>query len=244
MSAQGRLGDKGQAQIDAHGCPTCPHPAIGPGIAGSPDVMTNGRPSLRVDDPGIHTACCGTNTWTATQGAMTVFINGKSAHRKDDAQRHCGGPGRLVEGSPNVIVGDMGGGGGGGPGSGGAGAGAGSGGAGEAGAAGPSGGAGAGGAGGAPNGGTAGSGAAGGTSSGDAPTDQPDSPVEPDQIEIRIIDARGEPVGGIAYELTMPDGSVRSGFAGVDGVVKLVDLDQRGDCTLRLRSVDERGRKP
>lgn len=36
---------------------------------------------LRVDDPGIHAACCGTNTWVATQGSLTVFINGKGVHR-------------------------------------------------------------------------------------------------------------------------------------------------------------------
>lgn len=68
----------------------------------------NKRPALRVDDPGIHTACCGANTWTATHGSQTVFINGKAAHRMGDQNRHCGGMGTLVEGSPNVIVGDSG----------------------------------------------------------------------------------------------------------------------------------------
>jgi hypothetical protein len=51
-------------------------------------------------------ACCGTNTWTATQGSATVFINGKGAHRLGDQNRHCGGMGQLIEGSPNVIVGE------------------------------------------------------------------------------------------------------------------------------------------
>jgi uncharacterized Zn-binding protein involved in type VI secretion len=110
MPGQGRLGDKANVPLDAHGCPACPHPAIGPAIQGSPDVNVNKRPALRVDDPGIHSACCGANTWTATQGCMTVFINGKSAHRMGDQNRHCGGMGQLVEGSPNVVVGDSGGG--------------------------------------------------------------------------------------------------------------------------------------
>jgi hypothetical protein len=66
----------------------------------------NRRPALRVGDPGIHTACCGKNTWTATTGSLTVFINGKGAHRMGDQTRHCGGSGTLIEGSPNVIVGD------------------------------------------------------------------------------------------------------------------------------------------
>ena len=106
MSAQGRLGDKGSVQMDAHGCPTCPHFAIGPATTGSPDVQCNHRPALRVGDRGIHATCCGTNTWTATRGSQTVLINGLPAHRKYDAQNHCGGPGMLVEGSPDVMVED------------------------------------------------------------------------------------------------------------------------------------------
>jgi uncharacterized Zn-binding protein involved in type VI secretion len=35
---------------------------------------------------------------------MTVFINGMPAHRKHDAQQHCGGGGKLIEGSPTVMV--------------------------------------------------------------------------------------------------------------------------------------------
>src|SRR3569832_1807419 len=111
MPGQGRLGDKAHVNLDAHGCPACPHPATGPAISGSPNVLTNGRPSLRVDDPGMHAACCGTNTWTAKAGAQTVFINNKAAHRLGDATKHCGGMGMLIEGSNNVMVGDAGGGG-------------------------------------------------------------------------------------------------------------------------------------
>jgi uncharacterized Zn-binding protein involved in type VI secretion len=83
----------------------CPHPAIGPATGGSPDTKVNGRPALRVDDPGVHAACCGTNTWTAKTGSSTVFINNKAAHRMGDADQHCGGMGKLIEGSPNVMVG-------------------------------------------------------------------------------------------------------------------------------------------
>jgi len=105
MPAQGRVGDKAKNQADAHGCPACPHPVLGPGIAGSPDVMVNNLPALRVDDPGIHTACCTTNTWNALYGSVTVFFNGKGAYRKDDTSKHCGGLGKLIEGSPNVMTG-------------------------------------------------------------------------------------------------------------------------------------------
>ncbi|MBC7976711.1 MAG: hypothetical protein H7138_17190 [Myxococcales bacterium] len=106
VPGQGRLGDKASVGLDAHGCPFCPHHAIGPAIQGSPDVHVNLRPALRVGDPGIHAACCGKNIWTASTGSLTVIINGRGAHRIGDETRHCGGIGALVEGSPNVIVGE------------------------------------------------------------------------------------------------------------------------------------------
>ena len=100
-----RLGDKAQIPADAHGCVACPQPAIGPAIAGSPDVLTNNRPAIRQNDPGLHAACCGTNTWNASQGSATVFINNKPAVRQGDQTKHCGGSGRMIEGSSNVIIG-------------------------------------------------------------------------------------------------------------------------------------------
>lgn len=112
MPAQGRLGDQAQVPSDSHGCPGCAHSCIGPAIEGSPDVNVNGRPALRVGDPGVHSACCGPNTWNAAVGAPHVFINGKAAHRLGDKTTHCGGQGKLVEGSGDVFVGDSGGGGG------------------------------------------------------------------------------------------------------------------------------------
>jgi len=105
MPPQGRLGDKSNCPADAHGCPACPHPVIGPAIDGSPNVNVNSRPALRVGDHGIHAACCGPNTWTASKGSGTVFINNKAAHRIGDTDMYCGGVGQLVEGSDNVLVG-------------------------------------------------------------------------------------------------------------------------------------------
>lgn len=105
MPGQARLGDKSQAPIDVHGCPACPHPAVGPAIIGSPNTKVNKRPAVRVNDTGIHMACCGPNTWTAIVGSKTVFINNMAAHRMGDQDRHCGGIGTMIEGSLNVIVG-------------------------------------------------------------------------------------------------------------------------------------------
>jgi uncharacterized Zn-binding protein involved in type VI secretion len=105
MPPQSRVGDNSQVPADAHGCPACPHPCIGPGIAGSPDVIVNGQPALRVDDTGVHAACCGPNMWTAKAGSGTVLINNKAAHRLGDQDQHCGGMGQMVAGSPNVVTG-------------------------------------------------------------------------------------------------------------------------------------------
>jgi len=106
MPPQARLGDKALIPADAHGCPACPHTATGPAVAGSRNVLVNDRPAIRVGDPGIHAACCGPNTWNAKTGSGSVLINGRAAHRLGDLTKHCGGIGRSIEGSGNVIVGD------------------------------------------------------------------------------------------------------------------------------------------
>ena len=81
MPAQSRVSDIGSVSADAHGCPACPHGAKGPIIVGSPNVNVNGLPCARVDDVGVHAACCGPNMFTATKGSGSVFVNGKKAHR-------------------------------------------------------------------------------------------------------------------------------------------------------------------
>lgn len=105
MPPQGRLGDKSNIPACVHGSLCCPHPAVGPAIAGSENVMVNGRPALRMGDNGVHAACCGPNTWTAVKGSGTVMINNKPAHRLGDTDAHCGGVGTLIEGSNDVMVG-------------------------------------------------------------------------------------------------------------------------------------------
>lgn len=105
MPGAARLGDKSQAPADVHGCLACPHPVVGPAIAGSPNVNINGRPAVRVGDNGVHAVCCGPNTWQAVKGSGTVMINNKPAHRMGDTDQHCGGVGQMIEGSADVIVG-------------------------------------------------------------------------------------------------------------------------------------------
>src|SRR5262245_22015103 len=101
-----RLGDKANVPACAHGCPACPHPAVGPAILGSNDVMINKRPAVRKDDQGIHAACCGPNMWKAFMGSQTVKINGKQAMRMGDQTQHCGvSMGQTIEGSTDVFIG-------------------------------------------------------------------------------------------------------------------------------------------
>src|SRR5262245_27532367 len=99
------VGDLAKADADAHGCPACPHPSTGPAILGSPTVFINNMPAIRKDDLGMAAVCCGPNMWTAQMGSTTVNINSKAAVRKDDMTKHCGGTGKTILGSPDVIIG-------------------------------------------------------------------------------------------------------------------------------------------
>ncbi len=105
MPPMGRLGDRSKAPADAHGCPGCPHNVQGPAVTGSHSVFVNNKPALRVTDTGLHAPCCGPNIWQAAMGSCTVFIDYLPAHRKGDLDVHCGGVGKLIDGSPDVIVG-------------------------------------------------------------------------------------------------------------------------------------------
>lgn len=106
MPPQSRVGDRSECPADAHGCPECPHAAAGAAYMGAPDVLVNGRAAVRVADMGWHASCCGSNTWHAANGSKTVLINGRPAHRKGDRVSHCGGVGRMLDGSDNVLVGE------------------------------------------------------------------------------------------------------------------------------------------
>lgn len=106
MRAQSRLGDRSYVPEDNHNQVDCPHKCIGPATKASPDVFVNQQPALRITDTGIHARCCGPNTWQAVEGSQTVHINNLGAHRKEDKDQHCGGPGYMVDGSSDVFVGD------------------------------------------------------------------------------------------------------------------------------------------
>ena len=105
MPPQSRVGDRAMNPADSHGNLCCAHGVSGPGVSGSPNILINDQPPLRIGDPGVHSGCCGPNTWNTSAGSGTVFFNGIPACRLGDATIHCGGAGNLIEGSENVLTG-------------------------------------------------------------------------------------------------------------------------------------------
>lgn len=173
---------------------------------------------------------------------MTVFINGKGAHRMGDQNRHCGGMGQLIEGSPNVIVGESGGGGGGGGSSGASGSsGAGSaGGSSGAGAAASSSAAASSAAAAAAQGAGGPAGAPAGGASPAAPLSSAKGPPAPQefQLECTLIAAHGEPRPSVRFQITLPDGSEKTGTSGFEGVIRLSGLTVSGQAKLLLPDLD------
>ena len=100
-----RVGDQANCPDDSHGKDCCSHDVTGPAVSGSPDVSINGRPVLRVGDPGVHSSCCGPNTWVTAEGSSTVFVNGIPVVRLGDGTTHCGGAGKMIEAGPDVSIG-------------------------------------------------------------------------------------------------------------------------------------------
>lgn len=94
------LGHRASAPADAHGCPACPHPTAGPIVQGSPTVLIDGFPAARAGDAGVHAACCGGNFFRIAGGNNDgVLIDGRPAVIVGARTLHCGGEGRIIEGS-------------------------------------------------------------------------------------------------------------------------------------------------
>ena len=100
-----RVTDNASWPADSHGKDCCSHNVTGPAVAGSPNVYANGQPVLRIGDPGVHSACCGPNTWKCASGSSSVFVNGIPVVRLGDATAHCGGTGKMISASSNVDIG-------------------------------------------------------------------------------------------------------------------------------------------
>ena len=107
MPAAARQTDISMCPSDSHGNICCSHGVKGPAVSGSGNVIVVGQGQLRAAgaDNGVHSGCCGPNTWVTVQGSGTVFINDLPAVRVGDTTKHCGGSGSVVTGADNVNIG-------------------------------------------------------------------------------------------------------------------------------------------
>ena len=62
-------------------------------------------------------------------------------------------------------------------------------------------------------------------------------------IEVALVDLAGEPVGGAAYKITLPDGSVMTGKSPANGVVRFERI-VAGQCQITFPDFDGREWKP
>jgi hypothetical protein len=68
---------------------------------------------------------------------------------------------------------------------------------------------------------------------------QSNEPEEEHQIEVQLVNALGEPQANVKYELTLPDGTKKTGTSGSDGWIRISGLTQTGDAKLVLPDIDE-----
>jgi hypothetical protein len=54
------------------------------------------------------------------------------------------------------------------------------------------------------------------------------------------VNALGEPQANVRYEITLPDGTVKTGTSGGDGWIRLSGIKQSGDAKLALPDLDEK----
>jgi len=107
MPLAARRTDISMNPSDSHGNLCCAHSVKGPAQTGSANVIIGGQPQLRAlgSDSGVHSGCCGPNTWVTLQGSTTVTVNDLPAVRVGDRTTHCGGTGSIITGATNVIIG-------------------------------------------------------------------------------------------------------------------------------------------
>jgi hypothetical protein len=71
----------------------------------------------------------------------------------------------------------------------------------------------------------------------------PSSATKLSWIEIRLVDGEGKPVPGAAYEVILPDGSIRSGSLNAKGVARY-DQIAAGKCEVRFPELDAKEWQP
>ncbi len=95
-----RVGDL-SAGVCSVGAPCCPHAWVSVHVAGSPNVFTNDRQTMRIGDIGIST-CPHCVISYAVSGSSFNFANDKKIHRLTDTHIVPCGPGACISASPNT----------------------------------------------------------------------------------------------------------------------------------------------
>ncbi len=108
MPSAARVGDI------AVGAPHChsvhpwspvPHPVTGPIQTGAATVFIENMQAARLNDTGVHAACCGPNTFQIVSSSATCIIEGMAAARMGDSTLHCSmAPGSIVSGAATVMI--------------------------------------------------------------------------------------------------------------------------------------------
>lgn len=73
----------------------------------------------------------------------------------------------------------------------------------------------------------------GGESTSEPPAEIPVEEKPKDWIGVYVVDTDGNPMPGIAYRITLPDGKITSGRTDATGKGKVVGIDS-GNCTIEL----------
>jgi type VI secretion system secreted protein VgrG len=67
----------------------------------------------------------------------------------------------------------------------------------------------------------------------------PIDPVEVSWIELQMVDEQGQPVPGLRYRVTVPDGSVAEGTLDAQGYARVEGFVTGGDCQITFPDLDE-----
>ena len=81
-------------------------------------------------------------------------------------------------------------------------------------------------------------------SMGDRPVGDTAEPCPYHWIEVQLLDEEDQPVVGQRYEITLPDGSVRSGQTDADGLGRVDGIYPPGTCQIRFTELDREAWEP
>jgi hypothetical protein len=74
------------------------------------------------------------------------------------------------------------------------------------------------------------------------PRAEPETPTKT-WVEFQLLDENGKGAAGVAYEITLPDGSTQRGRIGANGAVRFDNIDP-GQCQVRFPELDGRDWTP